>query len=734
MEADIPTQFSSVEANTSMRFTSSRLAFSRSGGAAWDLHAHAVIVSVFNDHYLTVVDTYGRELHKEKIHPGWKYSCDESPCYVIKWGPGLHPISTWMQLRFPHDNCGEFWRFVGRLYASSIASLLHLQSFCVVSLSSSHLSPKLPLFIRVPQGYQYRFIFHMTQSVLLNPITVTSIEFEPGLRRNRHALPTHKRHLRPLEQTIPSTKDVRDRRGRQASSLLAGSLFAPTLLRRWPPSRVLRRRFDLPEEIGGFKSAGSTHPSACIRSARRHIAIHVQLQRKWTLARSGYSRPKYVGQFDFDGFDDWHHGSATSFWVSHPPLRTYLVQTVRREVVLERWWIDIYTSDRGRSTDKLECPTVTNEPWTPTAVGHLVVAMKYHQTFELGGFACSVNCLDFSCVADFLAIGDDKGVVTIVDYIRKVIILQLGRPQAVAVTAIKWHKRDSNVLFCGYGDGGIVIFDMTVDSENAWTLNQAPDVLLLQVDYPSSSAIYQNHVDIWQSAERLTLPPSSTDAEHDASPRSLQFLENGTYLAVTYEAGGIFCLHIQRRAIVWSIHPRSNVGRARVSADRTLVVVSNLYNGVDCYDTKTGLLIHTYELSLPQNLAIPVEFIHGSHDVACGSTCGLVTIWDAKGSVLRDSLYHESGELILSLACVERRGKHYIACGPSEAGDATKIKVWAVNEPYPPIPVAKSDPVSHKPESFLRNNCIAILILFLALAITASAAVFASHRGDEIFR
>lgn len=84
----------------------------------------------------------------------------------------------------------------------------------------------------------------------------------------------------------------------------------------------------------------------------------------------------------------------------------------------------------------------------------------YTKTFELSGFSGSINALAFSVRGDYLAIGDDKGTITILDHVRKAVLLELLAKQAV--TALHWHCTKPNILFCGYADGGVVILDLTM--------------------------------------------------------------------------------------------------------------------------------------------------------------------------------------------------------------------------------------------------------------------------------
>ncbi|KAF7795822.1 hypothetical protein EIP86_006989 [Pleurotus ostreatoroseus] len=102
---------------------------------------------------------------------------------------------------------------------------------------------------------------------------------------------------------------------------------------------------------------------------------------------------------------------------------------------------------------------------TRTAVASTLSSMAastalYTKTFELSGFSGSINALAFSGKGDYLAIGDDRGTVTILDHVHKAVLLELLAKQAV--TALHWHSTRPNILFCGYADGGVVIFDLTM--------------------------------------------------------------------------------------------------------------------------------------------------------------------------------------------------------------------------------------------------------------------------------
>lgn len=83
----------------------------------------------------------------------------------------------------------------------------------------------------------------------------------------------------------------------------------------------------------------------------------------------------------------------------------------------------------------------------------------YELRFELSGFNAAITCLLFAPNRRrLLAVGDNKGCTSVIDYLSESIEDQWEG--LAPVTALEWHHLATS-LFVGYQDGGIAIFDVT---------------------------------------------------------------------------------------------------------------------------------------------------------------------------------------------------------------------------------------------------------------------------------
>lgn len=91
-------------------------------------------------------------------------------------------------------------------------------------------------------------------------------------------------------------------------------------------------------------------------------------------------------------------------------------------------------------------------------------------------------------------------------------------------------------------------------------------------------------------------------------------------------------------------------GRSCVSPDGKLVVVSNMYDGVDFYSISTHAFSHTviYRVNPHMNSPIPVEFLPDGRAILIGGTYGSARMVDAQTSETIQLLPH-SGECGLQL-------------------------------------------------------------------------------------
>ncbi|KAI0685132.1 hypothetical protein BC835DRAFT_1290948 [Cytidiella melzeri] len=136
------------------------------------------------------------------------------------------------------------------------------------------------------------------------------------------------------------------------------------------------------------------------------------------------------------------------------------------------------------------------------------------------------------------------------------------------------------------------------------------------------------------------LKPFHPDDSEEVHPQSVHFTKDGEAVIVSYLSDGIRCWDVETRELLWTIKPRSYIGRTSVSGNGLVLVASNLYDGFDCYDLQSRAWFHTFCARITRNLPLPIEFIHEDKALLLGSPCGDVTIWELESHNWLDSLRH----------------------------------------------------------------------------------------------
>ncbi|KAI0759946.1 hypothetical protein BC629DRAFT_1295105 [Irpex lacteus] len=180
--------------------------------------------------------------------------------------------------------------------------------------------------------------------------------------------------------------------------------------------------------------------------------------------------------------------------------------------------------------------------------------------------------------------------------------------------------------------------------------------------------------------KQLPLPEPIHGFKDDIQPRSVHFTPDGKAAIVSYLSHGIWCWNVETGENLWKIMPRTPLGRTAASADRNVIVASNLYNGFDCYSTITRSLVHTFRTRITHNVPLPIEFIHDSAALLFGSSCGDVTLWELESHNWVDSLRH-AGQSLVGRAYTEVGDRRYIATGVSEPIEQARVCIWSSARP-----------------------------------------------------
>ncbi|KAG1905090.1 WD40-repeat-containing domain protein [Suillus fuscotomentosus] len=303
----------------------------------------------------------------------------------------------------------------------------------------------------------------------------------------------------------------------------------------------------------------------------------------------------------------------------------------------------------------------------------------YDVLYDLPHTRFAINAIGFSQDGRVLASGDDAGYIRFFDF-------PLGKESrrlrvTTAVTSLLWHPNKPDVVFIGDARGSVTVMNLHVKAQGfslRTGVNAPVDTLAydacngrLAAGVGTDIVLFNHPEDPWTFGLNLPPPPMAC-ADDDKLllplPRALKFSNNGrSLIAVYFQHGIVWAISFytsRRNSIVrrssswlikslqpeWTIWPkRTHVGGACFSANGRNVVVSNLFDGFDCYDINNGRHLANLPTPIIHNVPLPSLFIEGSQSILCGSSCGYVLIYSGNMNSVLQVLRHDGMRLQINV-------------------------------------------------------------------------------------
>ncbi|KAH8976394.1 WD40-repeat-containing domain protein [Lactarius akahatsu] len=247
----------------------------------------------------------------------------------------------------------------------------------------------------------------------------------------------------------------------------------------------------------------------------------------------------------------------------------------------------------------------------------------------------SVNTLAFSYDGSLFASGADDGLIIVFHGNgsgREVRQFQVKAP----VMTLLWHSRFGHTLVAGDASGDV--HTLNLDGSTA-LLGKESSVFQTLLSFQSSMGSSQNPFHV-----------------------SLHFLGGGDLLLATYMDHGV-------------------IGCSAVSSNGKVLAVTNLYDGIDWYSLNSNhfmdaLFQYTTHHTIPDNVILPITFVHGNTAVLSGTSYGCARITTVKERTLAESLRHDSSEdIVQALAYTSQGDFRQIVTGVAERGGDTEIQM-----------------------------------------------------------
>ncbi|KAG2144071.1 WD40-repeat-containing domain protein [Suillus cothurnatus] len=310
----------------------------------------------------------------------------------------------------------------------------------------------------------------------------------------------------------------------------------------------------------------------------------------------------------------------------------------------------------------------------------------YDFLYDLPHTHFAINALCFSEDGRVLASGDDEGYVRLFDFpLGK----ELRRLRVVtAVTSLLWHPNKPDVIFIGGARGNVIVMNLHVKARGfslRTGVNAPVDTLAYDacngcfaVGVGTDIVLFNHPEDPWTFGSNLPPPPIASMDDNKLLlplPRALKFIDNGRSLIAVYFEHGIVSWLIKSLQPEGTIWPKStHIGGACFSADGKTVVVSNLFDGFDCYNISNGRHLTNLPTPIIHNVPLPSLFIEGGKSILCGSSCGYALLYSGstKSVLQTHPLEHD---IIQTLAYCESEAR-FIATASSEADLDNYVRIW----------------------------------------------------------
>lgn len=90
-------------------------------------------------------------------------------------------------------------------------------------------------------------------------------------------------------------------------------------------------------------------------------------------------------------------------------------------------------------------------------------------------------------------------------------------------------------------------------------------------------------------------------------------------------------------------------GCSTVSSDEKVIVVSNLYDGLDWYKIPDRTFSRSVPIRIAKNVIIPVQFADGDSLLIAGGTSGMAKVLDARTAETIQTLDHDCRSRLISV-------------------------------------------------------------------------------------
>ncbi|KAK0505147.1 WD40-repeat-containing domain protein [Armillaria luteobubalina] len=187
----------------------------------------------------------------------------------------------------------------------------------------------------------------------------------------------------------------------------------------------------------------------------------------------------------------------------------------------------------------------------------------------------------------------------------------------------------------------------------------------------------------WHYAFRFTYPAFPTPANFIRPmphPTGIHIPHQNNRVLVMFLDHSIVCYSLERGDVLWSIPLERRIGWSAVSTDGMVMVMTNLFDGIDVYSLASNTLQHTANIpdDILDNVVIPICLINQDKAIFVGGSDGTASIVDLDMGKILCTLHHSH---INDLAYTELDGTKYLVTGDSEKGDQCCIKIWVGMSP-----------------------------------------------------